>query len=321
MKNLLSFAAFAAFATPALAGDVDFVNQVTPAYRGEIGADYAKLDQFTTVLGPNTPDLSNCGNITIENTDPTAILTSTGNIYSFASPVSVVISGETEATLLELRVQVRTLGSLPDTGSFLLNFDLPDGTPSTLAPDEINTLGGLPGELEIVWLISGALPAFGITNYDVTFQAAASSMSLDVIIVDSLCARDGFSGDVDSISTGFGGVQTLTHDGGLDRAGFPFLVVGSGSGTTPGISYDGLPIPLNYDNYSTQTLINPNGGAFTNSLGVLDACGRSETLITVPAGTDPALAGAQFHHCNLIFDPTALVLDYVGGPVSVDLTL
>lgn len=320
VKKLLSIAAVASLAPAALAGDVDFITQLNPSYRGGIGADYVKFDVLTTPFGPNSADLGTCGDVTLSNLDPAAFITSTGNIYSFATPISLLLEGASDAPLTEVRMQVRTLGSLPDTGSFQMDFVLLDGTPTTLAPDEINVLGA-PGELEIVWAISGALSSFGVTDYEISFQASAPSMSLDVLILDTLTTRDAFESDVDSLSTGFGGVQTLSQDGGSNRAGYPFLVVGSASGTTPGIFYDGLPIPLNYDNYTTETLINPNGGALGNSLGTLDACGRAETTVTVPAGTDPSLAGVQVNHCTLIFNPTALLLDYVGDPVSVDLTL
>lgn len=321
MKNLLSFVALTLVAAPAFAGDDDFVNQTVPSFRGDVGADYVKFDVLTTAFGPNQPDLGTCGDVTLSNLDPAAILTSSGNIYSFATPISLLIEGSTDAPLIELHMQVRTLGNLPDLANIQMTFTLPDGTATDLAPDQVNTLGGLPGEFEAVWSVSGPLSAFGVTDYEITFQAAASSMSLDVLIIDAQTVRQPLSGDLTSISSGFGGVQTLSQDGGSDRAGYPFLVVGSASGTTPGLFYDGLPIPLNYDAYTTGTLINPNGGALGNSLGVLDACGRTETTVTVPAGTDPSLAGVQVNHCTLIFDPTLFILDFVGGPVSVDLTL
>lgn len=114
---------------------------------------------------------------------------------------------------------------------------------------------------------------------------------------------DPLRADWNAVSIQSGGVQELALDAGSSNGSAFFAVLGSASGTTPGTSFGGATIPLNLDAYLSFTLANANQPPFTNSFGVLDANGRSETEIAIPAGVlSGAQAGLTLHHAAVVFD-------------------
>lgn len=88
-------------------------------------------------------------------------------------------------------------------------------------------------------------------------------------------------------------------------AGSLYLVLGSSSGTTPGVPLGQLNVPLNYDSWSLFTLTSINQGPLQNTLGVLDNLGGAASRLTAPSGNDPALIGATLHQATLTFDPVS----------------
>ena len=104
-----------------------------------------------------------------------------------------------------------------------------------------------------------------------------------------------------SMSIGAGGTQNLVVDADSAFGGGLYLVLGSASGTVPGIP--GSPaLPLNPDAYFTFTLTNPNS-LMTSSLGFLDAGGKAYPAFSLaPAAISPALAGLTLNHSAVIFD-------------------
>ena len=101
--------------------------------------------------------------------------------------------------------------------------------------------------------------------------------------------------DVMSISLSAGGTQALTLSV-PSSTGELYWVLGTASGTLPGIAIEGLVVPLNYDAYTGLSLSIPNQGIFIGTLGLLDGGGGASAGIVFPAGISPALAGTQLHH-------------------------
>lgn len=132
-----------------------------------------------------------------------------------------------------------------------------------------------------------------------------------------------FSGTPDQISLTNGGTQSFLLDAGPTFAGLPYAILGSTSGTTPGILIDGLLLPLNADTYLLDVLINPNLPPLSNSVGALDAQGMATASFTVPPGLPLTLIGLQFHHAFLVIEllPTLLHVVFVSEAVPVVLTL
>src|SRR5262245_55898810 len=64
--------------------------------------------------------------------------------------------------------------------------------------------------------------------------------------------------DKSSISASAGGSVTFDIIAGTALAGAGYVLLASGSGTTPGIPIDGYVVPLNYDWMTAYTLLNAN---------------------------------------------------------------
>jgi hypothetical protein len=128
-------------------------------------------------------------------------------------------------------------------------------------------------------------------------------------------------GSTDQISLGTGGSQTLTMDLDDSQAGKSYLLLGSVSGTTPGIDFVGSNVPLNLDAYLMFTLLNPNTPPLVGGGGALDSKGGAVATFSLPQLSDPSLAGVTVNHAGFSLDLVggAFVLPEVTNPVSVTL--
>jgi hypothetical protein len=134
-------------------------------------------------------------------------------------------------------------------------------------------------------------------------------------------AVGGLIGSPGQISLSAGGTQTLSLNLTAAQAGKSYLVLGSASGTAPGLVYAGTTVPLNLDGYLLFTLLNPNSPPLGNSGGLLDASGDATATFTLPPSTDPSLAGLTVHHAGFALDLVggAFVLPEVTNAVPVTL--
>lgn len=86
----------------------------------------------------------------------------------------------------------------------------------------------------------------------------------------------GMGADTSIVSAATGGSVNFSLDAGLDRALRTYLVLGSVTGTSPGIPLpDGTSLPLTFDAFTELTINEANSPLLMNSLGVLDADGRA----------------------------------------------
>lgn len=108
--------------------------------------------------------------------------------------------------------------------------------------------------------------------------------------------------DNTSLSLAAGGTQTLTLEAGLSHAGLLYLILGSASGTSPGLFVNAVSLPLNLDGYLLWSLSSAGTGLFQGTLGFLDASGGGTASLSVPAGASPSLIGLTLHHAGLVFD-------------------
>ena len=109
--------------------------------------------------------------------------------------------------------------------------------------------------------------------------------------------------DVESVSLSTGGVQTLQFSLGPKHDFQTYLLLGSASGTGPGVSIDGWKLPLNPDPYFDWVATQANQLPFTNTFGVFDETGMTTASITVPPGLPPTLAGVTVHHAYIAVAP------------------
>lgn len=113
---------------------------------------------------------------------------------------------------------------------------------------------------------------------------------------------------VEEVSLGDGGEIFLAMD--FDAEISSALVVGSATGTSPGLPLVAGTLDLVLDAYTDLTLAGANQAPFYDTLAgevVFKPLGPAETdghaVISLPPGVNPALAGATLHHAALGFGP------------------
>ncbi|QDU65741.1 hypothetical protein [Engelhardtia mirabilis] len=127
--------------------------------------------------------------------------------------------------------------------------------------------------------------------------------------------------DAANLSLAAGGTVSLRLAANTALAGDAYVLLGSASGTAPGVEVGPLTLPLNPDAYTTLTLTSPTSGPIAGAFGLFGADGLAAASLTLPAATDPVLAGLTFDHAFLTWssaDPGAGFLS-VSNPISLTL--
>ncbi len=124
--------------------------------------------------------------------------------------------------------------------------------------------------------------------------------------------------DRHTIGLGKGGSQTLSLATGAAYAGKVYLVLGSNSGTRPGIRLGSITLPLNPDVYFSLTLGIPNAW-IRASLGRLDGRGDATASLQVPPGLSSALLGTRLYHAFVVLKtaPTRVVFASNAAPLTL----
>ncbi len=73
------------------------------------------------------------------------------------------------------------------------------------------------------------------------------------------------------------------------------------TGTSPGITLNGVNIPLNPDLYPNLTITSAVAPIFVKFRGTLDKKGEATSSFIVPSGL-PTLSGCTLHHAYLVYD-------------------
>ena len=113
---------------------------------------------------------------------------------------------------------------------------------------------------------------------------------------------EALSVDSSVIDLAAGGSQDFDLSAGAAHAGMLYLLLGSLSGTSPGLSLGASVLPLNLDAYFELTLNNPNAAPLSQSLSLLDGAGEGQAVFGLPPASSPALAGLTAHHAYLVID-------------------
>jgi hypothetical protein len=98
----------------------------------------------------------------------------------------------------------------------------------------------------------------------------------------------------------------FTIDFGPAYAGRDYIMLGSATGRTPGITLNKTTIPLNWDYYSRMVYKNLNTSIFVNFLGTLDGNGRAAPVFNYPGNGSSMWIGYVFHHAAFTLNPIDL---------------
>lgn len=119
----------------------------------------------------------------------------------------------------------------------------------------------------------------------------------------------GLSADTTTASITRGGSQHFQIDAGASLAGREYWLLGSMTGTAPGVPLGPVTLPLVPDSYTSFVVAQTNTATFVENRGRLDAAGRAAPSIHLPPGLPAALIGHTFFHAYAVFGapgPTAL---------------
>jgi hypothetical protein len=120
-----------------------------------------------------------------------------------------------------------------------------------------------------------------------------------------------------TVSIATGGTQTLTLHSARGHGGKLYWIFGSMTGTMPGVSLFGVPIPLNPDAYTVIAIGAVNSKAFTNFRGTFRATGNATALLNIPAKL-PIPIGFKLYHGYVLYDGTTGQVYASSNPVSVE---
>jgi hypothetical protein len=123
------------------------------------------------------------------------------------------------------------------------------------------------------------------------------------------------SADVYSISEATGGRVNFTLNAGASMADRNYLMLGTVSGTEPGILLPGghATLPVNWDLFTNLVINMVNGPIFKDFLGTLDFNGTASAELTIPPV--PGAAGITMHYAYALNKP----YDFASNPVGIDI--
>jgi hypothetical protein len=123
--------------------------------------------------------------------------------------------------------------------------------------------------------------------------------------------------DAYTASVGLGCVVNLYLDAGPGFSNRPYFLVGTLTGTAPGITLPGgLNLPINWDAFTSLIMILTNTAIFQDFSGVLDGNGAAQAVFDSQGPMDPVLIGYQAHFAFLLNPPPAW--DFVSNPIPVE---
>jgi hypothetical protein len=103
-----------------------------------------------------------------------------------------------------------------------------------------------------------------------------------------------------TLSIASGGTVTMSLDAGPKNAGSLYWLIGSVSGSSPGLSFGPYNVPVNNDPYLNYTILNPNFLPLGNAFGFFDSNGKATATFWLPPGL-VVLPGVNVTHSFMVF--------------------
>jgi hypothetical protein len=121
----------------------------------------------------------------------------------------------------------------------------------------------------------------------------------------------------DTVSASAGGSVDLFLENPSVHGGREYVILGSMTGTSPGIPVGSVVLPIHFD-IVTQTMIPMiHTSTFDQFHGNLDPKGRAMATLNTPAGLDPGTVGVELYFAYFVMNPE----DLASNPASVTIQL
>lgn len=160
-------------------------------------------------------------------------------------------------------------------------------------------------------LVATMLPGRGAWEITVD-SGSAKTVRLQPPLIVSTDPLTELHAGVYDLHVGQTGPVPFTLNRGAADAGRSYHLLGSYSGTSPGIDLGTLILPLNRDRFFEYTWFTPGGTSFAGSAGTLDADGRAQALLSLPDAAWASVVGRRFDFCTLLGGPNPEVTNVVG---------
>jgi hypothetical protein len=112
------------------------------------------------------------------------------------------------------------------------------------------------------------------------------------------------------------GAQTLTLDAGPAHLFHNYWIFGSVTGVKPGITLNGVHIPLNYDPY-TELAMGMPAPFFVGFRGTLDVSGKATALFNIPAGLPNSVPAMTLFHAYILYGPQGITFASNSAPLRL----
>lgn len=123
------------------------------------------------------------------------------------------------------------------------------------------------------------------------------------------------------ISGYVGGTSTLYLEPGSAHAGKDYIVLSGATGTWPGITVSGIPVPLNTDAWTWVAYSLINTQVFSGFMGKIDAFGNATAQIdTLGPLSYEAIGHVLYFDFLLLGNPGSLPVVYASDPVYLLIT-
>jgi len=179
--------------------------------------------------------------------------------------------------------------------------------------------GSLVGEWE-----GSALTGVGDWNKDGVMDYAIGTSGLNkesgLVTVHAGTPRPSLQSSPASVSLLRGGKVTFELHAPQKHGNKLYILLGSISGTTPGLKLGGLTLPLNVDPWFWYTAASPNG-LIQSSLAFLAADGSGSASLTIPPLSPLSMSGIKMQHAYLVFSLIPIYsVDFASNPTETTLT-
>jgi hypothetical protein len=127
--------------------------------------------------------------------------------------------------------------------------------------------------------------------------------------------------DLSTLSESTGGTVNFTLMAGEDNASRNYILLGSASGTEPGIPLPGgmVTLPLVWDQFTDLVLAMGNTLVFQQFRGSLDSMGQSTATLDSGGALPPGLVGLKLYFAYTLYSPPWNYCDFVSNPVMIEI--
>ncbi len=155
----------------------------------------------------------------------------------------------------------------------------------------------------VTWKVTGTLNVGIATSYWLWFGTSKTPTTGDYTFFDlELASKTQLTSDRAGFSAKTGGAMNMGLDLGAANKGRVFIVLGSLSGSSPGIPLPGgARLPINFDSMTSLTLTLPgSAGIFPGTVGLLGTGGKAKASAIMPGVHLTPLVGRSLRFAGVV---------------------